>query len=114
MKKAKLLKKLPRLESIEALAKFWDEHDVTDYDAQLKEVKDRVFDRSAKRTLVIQLDARSMKGLKQVARANGVGHASLARRWIQNEIQREKGGKRSKPRHVRGRTKRSGATATAR
>lgn len=35
--------KLPRMDSIHELAEFWDTHDLTDFEEELEEVKERVF-----------------------------------------------------------------------
>jgi len=36
--------KIPKIHSIEELAEFWDEHDITDFEDELEEVKEPVFD----------------------------------------------------------------------
>ena len=41
--------KIPKIDSIEELAKFWDTHDLTDFEEELEEVKEPVFDLAAKR-----------------------------------------------------------------
>jgi hypothetical protein len=38
--------KIPSAESVEGLAKFWDTHDVTDFEDDLEEVTEPVFVRS--------------------------------------------------------------------
>ncbi|HEY2252640.1 MAG TPA: hypothetical protein VGH74_16315 [Planctomycetaceae bacterium] len=35
--------KLPKPDSIQELAKFWDNHDVTDFEANLEEVAEPIF-----------------------------------------------------------------------
>jgi hypothetical protein len=37
--------KIPHSDSIEELARFWDQHDVTDYEEELEEVGEPVFER---------------------------------------------------------------------
>jgi hypothetical protein len=39
--------KIPKIDSIEELAKFWDAHDVTDFEDELEEVREPVSDRGA-------------------------------------------------------------------
>ena len=39
-------KHLPNSESIEELAEFWDKHDVTDFEEELEEVPEEVFERN--------------------------------------------------------------------
>jgi hypothetical protein len=36
--------KLPQTDSIQELTKFWDRHDLTDFEDELEEVSDPVFD----------------------------------------------------------------------
>ena len=37
--------KIPQTDSIQELAQFWDTHDLTDFDDQLEEVTESVFER---------------------------------------------------------------------
>lgn len=37
-------KEIPQTDSIQELAHFWDTHDVTDFEDQLEEVKEPVFE----------------------------------------------------------------------
>ena len=37
--------KVPRADSIHELARFWDTHDLTDFEEQLEEVAEPVFER---------------------------------------------------------------------
>jgi hypothetical protein len=37
--------KIPQNDSIEELAKFWDTHDITDFEEELEEVSEPGFDR---------------------------------------------------------------------
>lgn len=37
--------KIPRTDSIEELAQFWDTHDLTDFENELEEVTEPVFER---------------------------------------------------------------------
>lgn len=38
---------IPQADSIHELARFWDTHDLTDFEDQLEEVSEPVFDRDA-------------------------------------------------------------------
>jgi hypothetical protein len=38
---------IPNIDSIEELAAFWDTHDLTDFEDELEEVGEPVFDRGA-------------------------------------------------------------------
>jgi antitoxin YefM len=54
MKKAS---KLPQTDSITELAKFWDTHDLADFEDQLQEVVEPVFERNATRGSKVKRDA---------------------------------------------------------
>lgn len=43
---------IPQTDSIRELAEFWDTHDVTDFDDQLEEVLEPVFERSGSNPMV--------------------------------------------------------------
>ena len=43
--------KLPKTDSIQELARFWDAHDLTDFEDELEEVKEPVFVRDKKTEL---------------------------------------------------------------
>lgn len=44
MEKQMSSRKIPQTDSIEELARFWDTHDLTDFEDQMKEVTEPVFD----------------------------------------------------------------------
>lgn len=48
---AKMICTLPKTDSIRKLAKFWDAHDVTQFEDELEEVQDAVFERHDKSTI---------------------------------------------------------------
>jgi hypothetical protein len=54
---------MPQTDSIQELARFWDTHDLTDFEDELEEVTEPVFEREA----VVK------------AKAKGVGSAELIR-----------------------------------
>jgi len=39
------MSKTPEIDSVEELARFWDTHDLTDFDEDLEEAEERVFER---------------------------------------------------------------------
>lgn len=45
--------KIPQTDSIQELADFWDTHDLTDFDAELEEVDEPVFDRQTTAPFVL-------------------------------------------------------------
>jgi predicted DNA binding CopG/RHH family protein len=73
---------IPQTDSIEALAQFWDKHDLTDFEDKLQEVPERIFERGQDATIKIRLQRRDLEMVKRLAQAKGVGHAALIRTWV--------------------------------
>lgn len=48
--------KLPRIESVDKMAEFWDGHDLTDFDGELEEVAEPMFARKIKRHLDVRFE----------------------------------------------------------
>ena len=77
-------KKIPQTDSIQELAEFWDTHDLTDFDDQLEEVKEQVFER--KNSVNVPLESKEVEAVKKIAKSKGVESADLIREWIQEKI----------------------------
>ena len=76
--------KIPRMNSIQKLAHFWDRHDLTDFEDELEEVPDPVFKRP---TMVkVPLSPSDVKAVKKIARSKGVRYTDLIREWIQEKV----------------------------
>jgi hypothetical protein len=54
MEKPMNIPKIPQTDSIQELAQFWDTHDLTDFEDELEEVKESVFE--CKTVLKVQLE----------------------------------------------------------
>lgn len=77
--------KIPQTESIQELADFWDTHDLTDFDAELEEVDEPVFDRQT--TVTVRLQPDESRIVRALARSRGISHAQLITRWVVERIQ---------------------------
>jgi len=86
MKKAEL----PSTDSVQALAAFWDSHDVTDFEDQLEEVAEPVFARGT--PIQVQLEPGEVATVQQLAQAKGVTQEELIRGWVRQRLARRKGG----------------------
>lgn len=62
--------KLPRTDSIQELAEFWDVHDLTDFEDELEEVAEAVCVRSV--TIDVALEPEKAEVGEPIARARGV------------------------------------------
>jgi len=78
--------KIPNTDSIRELAKFWDTHDLTDFEGQLEEVTEPVFERKAE--VKVRLGARQVQAVKKLAKSRGIGVTDLIREWILERLQR--------------------------
>ena len=74
--------KLPPTDSISELATFWDTHDLTDFEDQLEEVTEPVFERRRETWLKISLPFKQIEAVKQIAKSEGIGHTTLIQNWV--------------------------------
>jgi predicted DNA binding CopG/RHH family protein len=78
--------KIPQTDSIEELARFWDTHDLTDFEDELEEVTEPVFERSA--VVKVPLQPQEIEAVKEIAKNKGISSAELIREWILEKIPR--------------------------
>lgn len=78
--------KLPKTDSIQKLAEFWDTHDLTDFEDELEEVAEPVFVRGT--AIQVTLEAREVKAVEQMAQAKGVSREELIRAWVLQKLAR--------------------------
>jgi predicted DNA binding CopG/RHH family protein len=80
------MSKIPKIDSIEDLAKFWDTHDITDFEGELEEVREPVFDRGAEAVVRIRLPSEQAAALKRIARSKGMDEADLVEEWVSEKL----------------------------
>ena len=78
--------RIPDTDSIDELARFWDSHDVTDFENQLEEIRTPVFVRRKVATLEVALTHRDAQALKRVARSQGRQEGVLVREWVREKV----------------------------
>ena len=90
MEKTIKRRKLPNTDSVEELARFWDTHDVTDFEDELEEVTEPVFAlkgvRAKGAALSIVLPPADVRRLKGIARSMGVRETTVLRQWIVEKL----------------------------
>jgi hypothetical protein len=94
MEKAMSARKLPKTDSIHELAKFWDTHDLTDFQDELQEVTEPVFVRET--PIQVYLQPSEAEAVQQIAQSKGVSQAEVVREWVLEKLARRKGGGRTK------------------
>ena len=91
MEKTLIRRKLPKTDSIDELARFWDTHDLTDFEDDLEQVGEPVFVRTKGTSLSIDLQPAEAQRLTKIARAKGVKETSVVRQWVVERLQQSKG-----------------------
>lgn len=77
-------RQIPKIDSIQELAHFWDTHDLTDFENELEEVSEPVFER--KTVMKIHLQPEEAKAVKELARSRGVSYSDLIHEWVIEKI----------------------------
>jgi len=75
---------IPRTDSIQELAEFWDTHDFTDYEDQFEEVDKPLFRKKA--VIKISVSPLEAKAVDEMAKSKGVDAAELIRQWVQEKV----------------------------
>jgi hypothetical protein len=78
--------RIPDTDSIDELSKFWDTHDLTDFEDQLEEVRMPVFRGRKESTFAITLKPKEAQALKRLAQSEGVKEAKLVRDWVREKL----------------------------
>ena len=81
--------KPPQTDSIEALAKFWNTHDLTDFEDQLEEVTEPVFERQSETVMKIHLQPQEAETVKRIAESKGIDQEALIREWVLEKLHEE-------------------------
>jgi len=79
--------KIPQIDSIHELARFWDTHDLTEFEDDLEEIEKPVFDRGEQGMMRIRLLPEQMAALKRIADSKGVDQADLIKEWVSEKLQ---------------------------
>ena len=86
MEKAMKARKIPDTDSIEELARFWDSHDLTDFERQMEDVSEPVFKRNPEPVIPIRLRRQEIEAVKRVAKTKGVRETALLRQWVREKL----------------------------
>jgi len=71
---------IPKIDSIQELADFWDTHDLTDFEGELEEVKEPVFDKNT--VLKIHLQRDEADSVMKIAESKCISYDDLIRGWV--------------------------------
>ena len=76
--------KMPKTDSIQELATFWQRHDLTDFDDELEEVPGAVFQRA--HVVGVPLTGDEHKAVREAAVSRGLDEAELIREWVKERL----------------------------
>ena len=79
------LKKIPKIDSVQELARFWDTHDLTDFEDELIEMTEPIFRREA--LIRIRLPQNELKTIKEIAKSKGVKYTELIQQWVSEKVE---------------------------
>jgi flagellar biosynthesis/type III secretory pathway M-ring protein FliF/YscJ len=76
--------RIANTDSIEELARFWSCHDLTEFEDELEEVAEPVFDRET--VVKIPLPSKEAEAIEELAQSKGLRTAELVRQWILERV----------------------------
>jgi predicted phosphatase len=84
VEKAMKANKIPEMDSVQELARFWDKHEITDFEDDLEEVSEPVFQRA--KVVVLHLEPNEADRVEKLAKSKGVSNSDLVREWVLEHI----------------------------
>jgi hypothetical protein len=85
--------KLPKTDSIQELARFWETHDLTDFEDELEEVTEPAF--AGGDSIRLHLRSRDANAVRRLAESKGISQAELIGQWVLQKFARRKRGNRA-------------------
>ena len=75
---------IPKTDSIQELATFWQGHDVTDFEDDLEEVPRPVFQRA--HVVGVPLSGDEHQAVRDAATSRGLDEAALIHEWVKERL----------------------------
>ena len=79
-----MMAKIPTTDSIQELAVFWQHHDVTDFEHELEEVSEPVFQRA--HVIGVRLTEDEHRAIRDAAAHHGLDEAALIHEWVKEKL----------------------------
>jgi hypothetical protein len=79
--------KIPTTDSIQELATFWQDHDLTDFEDELEEVLESVFHRA--HVVGGPLNDDEHQAIRDAAASRGIDDSELIREWVKEKRHRQ-------------------------
>ncbi|MCX5757960.1 MAG: hypothetical protein NTU83_05550 [Candidatus Hydrogenedentes bacterium] len=80
------MSKIPRTDSVQELARFWDTHDLAKFEDELEEVGEPVFERTGLTVVRVCLQSDQAAALHRIADTKGIDDADLIREWVDEKL----------------------------
>ncbi len=81
--------KIPKFDTEEQEAEFWDTHDSTDFLEDTEEVVIEYVDARPKTLISLRLPSNTIEGLKALATRRGIGYQTMIRMWVMERLEEE-------------------------
>ena len=75
---------MPKTDSIQELATFWQGHDVTDFEDELEEIPGPVFHRA--HVVGVPLTGDEHQAVRAAAASRGIDEAALIHEWVKERL----------------------------
>ena len=76
---------MPQTDSIEELVRFWDTHDLTEFEDELEKVLEPVFERDT--AVTIHLQPEEAVVVKRLANSRRVSASDLIYQWVREKLE---------------------------
>jgi hypothetical protein len=80
------MSKILQTDSVTELARFWDSHDLTEFEDELEEIRETVFDPGGQNVLHVRLRPEQAATLRRIAQAKGIDETDLVRDWVDEKL----------------------------
>jgi hypothetical protein len=77
---------IPVTDSIKEIAEFWQTHDSTDYEDEMEEVTDLIFEKRPRTIFRIRLDPQEAEEVEKRAKAKGIAESALVKEWVLEKL----------------------------
>lgn len=81
-------KNIPEFKNRKEEARFFDTHDMVDYQHEFKTLKAN-FAKNLSEGITIRLDPKTLSELRTLAKQKGLGPTTLARMWVMEHLRRQ-------------------------
>lgn len=75
-----------RKQALSELARFWDTHDLTEFEDELEEVQGKVFDQGGQSWVHVRLRPEEAAELHRMAQSRGVEDADMVSEWVHEKL----------------------------